>query len=196
MSTQAHENTRCCALDNGQRRLALGLIGSRALYLRSFDRDFPFALPPYHCPAGIVPMIVGGFLVLRCRAILSTRVSASPATDFFRNNSWQPFPSAIPPQCYVARGAYITVRSRVLERSRVAARACNLVVFTISSDRRGCGRAGTREALGRQLSPARKLRRTAGYLSFDTSRSTQVETDWFRDRALDSDRQLSSFFIL
>jgi protein-S-isoprenylcysteine O-methyltransferase Ste14 len=44
-----------------------------ALFLRRFDLYFPFVPPTSGRPFGIALMMLGGFLVLTCGAILSTR---------------------------------------------------------------------------------------------------------------------------
>ena len=44
-----------------------------ALFLRRFDLYFPFVPPTSGRPLGIALMMIGGFLVLTCGAILSTR---------------------------------------------------------------------------------------------------------------------------
>lgn len=53
--------------------IALLVGGWCALFLRRFDRYFPLAPPASGRPFGIALMAMGGFLVLTCGAILSTR---------------------------------------------------------------------------------------------------------------------------
>jgi protein-S-isoprenylcysteine O-methyltransferase Ste14 len=53
--------------------MVLFVGGWCALWLRRFDRYLPLAPPASGRPFGIALMTVGGFLVLTCGAILSTR---------------------------------------------------------------------------------------------------------------------------